>query len=472
MKNIQSIRKNTVVLSVMGILTIVFGFGLNIAITRYLGDVAFGKYTFALALTSISSIILDFGFNQLTIREVSRDKSLNGMYLGNILVMKILLSIVFLGFIYWLITLMGYPSDTKLIVSIIAIYTVFASFNQLFKSSFRAFEKMEYDAISTIIEKSIIALIGILLLVLGFDLIYLVLLYVLSSFVSLLISFILLSTKIGIVKFDINLDYWKSMIYKAIPFGLTSFFVLIYVKIDTVMISFIMGDAPVGWYSAAVSFIVGISFIPSVLIGSIFPVFSRLHVESKTTLIDFYEKAFKYLFIIVFPIGVGTTILADKFVLLVYGQQFTNSIIVLKILIWWHVLGSLNWLSGTILQSTNNQRAFAVSTCVCAFINIVLNLYFIPTMGYIGASLTTIITEIVSFMLLYRFVSMFLYRLPILENVAKTIVSGLVMGIAVYLLKSYSLFPVILIAVLIYFSTLIITKGFSKADLKIILTKK
>src|SRR3989442_6194300 len=53
-----------------GLLLILF-----IAAGRTLGDVEFGKFSFALALGTIFETLMDFGLHQVTIRAVARDRS-------------------------------------------------------------------------------------------------------------------------------------------------------------------------------------------------------------------------------------------------------------------------------------------------------------------------------------------------------------------------------------------------------------
>jgi O-antigen/teichoic acid export membrane protein len=269
-------------------------------------------------------------------------------------------------------------------------------------------------------------------------------------------------------EFEVDFAFWKTLIRNAIPFGLAAIFVIIYVRIDAVMLSMMVGDAPVGWYNAAVTLILGLSFIPGVFLGVVFPVFSKFHTSSIDSLNNAYEKTFKYLFIILFPIGIGTTLLADKFILLLYGDQYTHSIIALQILIWWNVFGALNWLFGTILLSINKEKIVAVSTGIGAILNVILNLFLIPIMSYVGASITTVITEILLFALLFYYVSMHLYRLPLLNVTAKTIAAGIIMGISIYYIKSFNVLMVVTIAGVIYFLALAALGGISKEDITLI----
>ncbi|HYM24128.1 MAG TPA: oligosaccharide flippase family protein, partial [Vicinamibacterales bacterium] len=48
---------------------------LMIAAGRVLGDVEFGKFSFALLLGGIFETLMDFGLHQVTVRAVARDRS-------------------------------------------------------------------------------------------------------------------------------------------------------------------------------------------------------------------------------------------------------------------------------------------------------------------------------------------------------------------------------------------------------------
>ena len=76
MNAVQRIAKNTAALFAAQFVVSILGLVLSIFIARNLGDVIFGKYSFALAFTAIFAVFSDLGYNTLLIREVARDKSL------------------------------------------------------------------------------------------------------------------------------------------------------------------------------------------------------------------------------------------------------------------------------------------------------------------------------------------------------------------------------------------------------------
>jgi len=88
MNTVQRIAKNTGVLTLMHFVTMGLGLIFTVSLARCFGDVAFGKYSFAVAFTALFAVLMDLGFNQLTIREVARDKALAKKYMRNILISK------------------------------------------------------------------------------------------------------------------------------------------------------------------------------------------------------------------------------------------------------------------------------------------------------------------------------------------------------------------------------------------------
>jgi O-antigen/teichoic acid export membrane protein len=88
MNTVQRIAKNTSVLAISQVITSILGFFLFIYIARYLGEVGFGKYSFALAFTGLFAIIANFGMNNYIIRELARNKEQTSEYLINVSVIK------------------------------------------------------------------------------------------------------------------------------------------------------------------------------------------------------------------------------------------------------------------------------------------------------------------------------------------------------------------------------------------------
>lgn len=468
MTTMKTVVKNTFVLMAAQTINRVMSFILIMYIARFLGDIGLGKYSFALAFSGLFVILSDLGLSILSTREVARNKHIAGKYLGTGAIIKFILSILAYVLIFITINLMDYPHDTTIVVYIIGLSVILNSLAQFLQSIFRAFEKMEYEAISIIIQKIVVTGGGISILILGYGLIELVLVVLFGSIINLLFSLFVMVTKFAKPEFQTDWGFWKSTIKKALPFGLAIICTTIYFQIDTVMLSVMKGDAVVGWYNAAYKLIFALMFIPTALVNSIFPVFSRFHVSSKDSLRRAYDKSFKYLFIIGFPLAMGTTILAGRIILLIYGKGFVHSVITLQILIWAALLMFLTYLLGNTLGAIDKQPLVLKVAMVNAGVNILLNLLLIPRFSYIGASIATVATEAIGFALLFYFTSKYIYKFSLYNYVFRPILASLAMSTLLFYPKGPSLLLLIPAAIFLYFGVLCLLKAFSKEDVDLI----
>ncbi|KKI00363.1 hypothetical protein EO95_13895 [Methanosarcina sp. 1.H.T.1A.1] len=457
MNTIQKITKNTSVLFVAQIVSLGLGFLYTIYTARYLGAGRFGILCFALAFTSIFGVFADLGLNTLATREISRNMSLSRKYLGNIIPLKVILAIITLGFIVQIINLIGYSDETKKVVYIIALSAILTTFTGIFNSIFQAFEKMEYQSIGLILQ-SMLMFIGVLfalnqrLDIISFSFIYLVV-----NFIVLGYSSIICVWKFVLPKFEVDWSFWTHTIKAALPFGLTGISGLAYTYTDSVMLSLMQGDEVVGWYSAAYRLPLILLFIPSVINISIFPLMSRSYISSKSSLKSICEVYCISMLIIGIPIGVGTTALADKIILLIFGSGYEPSVIALKILIWTIVITYSGAAFVKLFESTNRQIVITKISGICLVVNIILNLLLIPKFSYIGASVATVITEfiLVGSIFIYSYKSG--YGIPgkkLIRIISKITVSSIIMGVFVWYFVNLNLLLLVSLAIPLYFGVL------------------
>jgi len=155
-------------------------------------------------------------------------------------------------------------------------------------------------------------------------------------------------------------------------------FVTVFYWISTVMLSFMKGDAVVGWYYAAYRMVLALLFVPGAWGSTIFPVMSKFYVISRDSLRFSFEKSFKYLTILGIPIGVGATVLAQRLILLIFGAEYANSATALQISVWSSVF---IFMGATFSNSFNSFNMQVMETKIagsCVALNVVLNLLLIP----------------------------------------------------------------------------------------------
>lgn len=470
MNTIQRIAKNTIFLASSNIISVVFSFFFLVYTTRYLGSEKYGLLSFAIAFASITIFLADIGISSVIVRDVARDKSKTSVYVGNSILMKVILAAITLLSTAAIGFALGYPSSTIKMVMVILLSLIIVSFSGIFSSILSAYEIMEYISIGTVIYNLVMLTFAMLAISLGVDVYGFAYVYLFSSIVFLCYFAIVFLRKMPRPKWDVDLAFWKYMVKEAIPFGLSSVFVRVYYYVDTVMISLLISNPNevMGWYNAAYRMVIILSFIPVTFLGSIYPIMSKFYVSSDKYLGFMYERSFKYLMALAIPIGVGTTILGKDLISLVYGPAFASSAIALQILIWSEVLIFINSAFGYLFNSINLQMIVAKQTMLAAALNILLNLILIPQYSYVGASSATVATQLFSFFFLLHFASKEGYGLPrnMVASLFKILFACLVMILFIGWFDNLPIPLLILISAIIYFILIFILGVMDKVDIQ------
>jgi len=478
MSTVQRIARNTTVLLVAQVVSYLLAFFYMMYTARYLGAAGFGILSLALAFTAIFGVLADLGLSTLTTREVARDGSQALKYLANVSAMKVILVAVAFGLIALTINLMGYPAETIRVVYILALSLVFGTFGQMFYSIFQAFERMEFQAIGQMLNAALI-LAGVMFAIKhSFGVVGFASIYVIAGAVAFAYSLAVMKLRFPnparastakVMEFDWN--FWKPTTREALPFGLTGIFGMIYTYIDSVMLSVMQGSEVVGWYNAAYRLILVLLFIPTALGSAIFPVMSRFYTTSPDSLRRGIEKLFKYMIMLGIPLGVGTTLLADRIILAVFGPGYMQSIIALQILVWTIVLTFAGAAFVKLFETTNRQVVVTRVSGICMVANIILNLLLIPRFSYVGASVVTVATELILvgavFVLAYR-TGFSISRNRLIKDVSKVTISSLVMGAFIWYSSDLNLLVLVVLATLLYFGLLYLIKGIDREDLSLL----
>lgn len=463
----KTILKNISALFGAQLITSVLNPLLLILIARKLGDEIFGKYSLLLSLTAIFLIVSDFGIKAVAIRDVARDTSRTDEYLSNIIGLKLFFSsiaiLVFIVSVY----LLDMPPDTTLASYFFAGGLFFQSMSYAFRWVFHALQVMEKEAVQRVAEKLLLLILSVLVLWSGFGLIALSAAFLVTQLIILLLSLFFASKTIRIAQIRMNLSFCRYLVKTAVFFALIEVLWMIYFRIDIVMLAKIKGETVVGWYNAAYVIVNFITLISMLSMQVFFPVLSHLYRKEKKKLKETSERLFRYLILIALPIVPAVFILSDKIITLLYGSGYPQSISALKILIFVIIFLFPGNLFAHILGSSNRHKTLTLINFTGVVVNVALNFILIPRLSYIGAGLSTIITEIILCLLLYMAVSKFL-KIESLRIFLKLSPGYAAMILLVYFGAHFPLIPVVAVAFLVYFFSAYLTGGIKTEDFSLL----
>lgn len=375
------------------ILRLIAGLFVGIWVARYLGPEQFGVFSYAVAFAVIFSSVAKLGLDGIVVRDLVRDPSQRDSYLGTAFWLKMGGAIVALGVIVVASLLTTNNSTTNLYIYIIASGTIFQSF-EVIDFYFQSKVLSKFVSICKLIQLLLSSIIKLYLIFTGSDLIWFVLVSLFDQ-VSLAASLLVAYRYQRIGNFYGYFSFLKArqLLHDSWPLIFSGLVVMIYMRIDQIMIKEMLGESAVGIYSAAIRLSEAWYFIPMVITNSLFPAIVNAKNSSQKLYYIRLQRLYTLLVWMGIAVALPMTFLSEWLVTLLYGVAYKEAGQVLVIHIWTGIFVSLGVASGSWITSENMQRYAFYRTALGAIVNVLLNLILIPRFGVIGAALATVIAQ-------------------------------------------------------------------------------
>ena len=465
MSQVRTIFKNMSWLFVSQVIGAICGFIWTILIARYLSVSDYGIMNFAISFTGIIAITMDLGISTHIIRHIATNFDSAPKYLGNAIPLKSIFS--FFTFLLALIILISMKCDeiTIQITLLFTIERIFSSMIGLFNGSLQAIEEGKYQAIGNILLNILLLIFILISIIDNFGLYGITLAYVTTNFFVVIFQYLTVQKRISKPKFELNINFCKKITLYSIPFALTSFFGMVIYSADMVMLTNMVGSYENGIYSAAYKLISVLTLFFGVYTAVIFPVMSRFYKNEKNLLVISFEKSIKYIMLIILPISFATMLYSNDIVVLFFGQKYSPTSSVLSILMWTVSLGFINGVCQNLLNASHKEKYVTLIFLVATLTNIILNFFIIPKYSYDGAAMTTVLSEIVLFILYFYSI----YKLDALpkKRVYIDLFKILITSIILYyvlLVLNLNMWLALPVGIIIYLSVIISMKTIDEDD--------
>jgi len=445
-----SVLANTLSLWLPDFLNPLLSFALIWAISRYLGAEGLGEYSLVLAYAGIFQTLASLGLVSLIVREVAKKRDEVHVFLLNSTVFGIISSIVSLVVMIGLVYAMGYERSV-FIASVVMAFSLLPSTPIWYMDGvFRAFEKSHYVAITYLAENVLRVAACILLVVLGYGIVPVFVVSVAVRVFALALMARFYWKVLGRPRWEFRPDIWRLLLTQSPVFLNIVIFSTIHLNIDQIMLSKLKDVHSVGIYSAAMRLLSMCVALPLAFSNAVLPFFTREYVHGMEQLRSFVANSCRHLFLGTFPVVVGTAILADQIITLIYGTGFADSVPLLRVLIVALVPFGTVFTLAQVLIATDNQKVDMTINMVSAAINVVLNFVLIPLYGEMGCVLANLGTIIIFNELQYAYIRKHLFALPILRIAAKPFAAAAGMGVVTLLLRDWHVFANVGISAVAY----------------------
>lgn len=364
-------------------------------IVRVIGVENFGLISFALSFIFFFVAFVDYGFYLTATSQISQNKNnqdkINEIF-NSIIQIKILL--ILLSFI--ILNLLVFSFE-KLYLNIELYYFTFLfliGYSLFPVWFFQGLENMKYITIINIIGKLVYVILIFTFLNNKDDFLLIPLFNGISYLLIAIISQIIIRKKFNIKYKLQNINQIIFYLKDGWHIFLSNLSTTIYTTSPAFILGLFTTNMNVGYYSAAEKIIKALQGGLQPIFQTIYPHISSMCKHSPTQALFFIKKVTIIVSIITFSISIITFYFADKIVILVLGNQYIESIIILKILSFVPFFGSLNNMFG--IQTMVNfgkkkelMKIIMIGSLIYFFSVVILAYYY----QEVGSSIALLIVE-------------------------------------------------------------------------------
>jgi O-antigen/teichoic acid export membrane protein len=189
---------------------------------------------------------------------------------------------------------------------------------------------------------------------------------------------------------------WKGVLGAAAPLALANLFIQLYARIDLVILAAIKPPEDVGQYGAAYKFLEAALLVPSLVTGTLLPVFASSFQAGRDVLNRRYRRSIHLITVIALPVAVGGGMIAWRVLPELPGfSKFEGGGVALSILCPAAGLAFIAFVIQGALISGHQQRRVLRISAIGAVFNVAINLALIVPFSYVGAAIATTLTELV-----------------------------------------------------------------------------
>jgi O-antigen/teichoic acid export membrane protein len=368
---------------------------------RFLSSADYGRFSYALALTTIIETIMDLGLGPVTVRAVARDRATADRLFRHVLGLKLVWVAIGLALLAVVAPILRSDPQVIHLCYLMGLSSAMRSYLLTARGLLQGLARFDLEAVVVVGDRLLLLAAGGATLSAGYGLLGLAMAFVGSRVAMLFAVTLLLGRIVGPVAPQFDRTAWRDLQTAALPLGFFMIALNLYTYIDTVILGVIGTDRETGWYAASYRVYEGLTYAPSILAAVLSPRLSYLFVHDRPKHRHLLTRALLGSMLLGVALG-GIAVWAARPILMtLFGAAYAPAVRPLQILAAGALFVFGTWILHAAAISTNLDRRLVVTTAVGLAANVILNLIFIPRWGISGAAGATVIAEAITVGLLW-----------------------------------------------------------------------
>jgi PST family polysaccharide transporter len=364
-------------------------------LVRILGPEKYGLIAFAQAFIQYFIIVTDYGFNLSATRKIAiarEDSEKLSQIVNTVMFIKAILALIcFLALLGCIYTFDKFQSDSLLYIYTFGMVIGNLCFPVWF---FQGIEKMRYISFLNIFAKIIFTLSIFIFVKQQDDFLLIPIINSLGYITAGIISLYMIVNKFNIKIQKVS----NKMVTEEIKDGwhifLSTAAISLYTASNTFILGLLTNNTIVGYYSAGEKAVKAVQGVIGPISQAVYPHINKLVTESPVCALKFIKKVLLILGAVGFILSLFLALFADIIVGVLLGNQYANSVNVIKILAFLPFIIALSNVFGiqTMLIFKLN-KAFSNIIVTAGLLNISVTFLLIPLYQHTGTAITVVMTE-------------------------------------------------------------------------------
>lgn len=387
---VQKLVRNTGWLMVDRVLRMGVGFFVGIWVSRYLGPDQFGFYNYLLAVVGLLTPLASLGLDSIVVRELLSKPELTPRLLGTALALKLSGALVVVALSVLSISLlMPGHAEARLLVAIIAAGGLAQAFD-VSDLWFQSQTSAHYTVFAKGLAFLLASILKVVLILNNAGLSAFVWVGLGEALIGALGSAVLFSRLVmPLSLWRFRLSTGRDLLKSSWTLLLSGVAIMIYMKIDIVMLTQMRGEQATGIYSAALRLSEVWYFIPTVIVTSVTPTIIAARRQDEALYYRHLDRLFRLMCCIGFVIALPITLTSQILVNTLFGEAYRGAGPVLAVHVWAAIFVFLGVAQSVWDVAEDLTGLFLFRTVVGALVNVVLNLLLIPSFAALGAAIAT-----------------------------------------------------------------------------------
>lgn len=443
------------------------GLTVVIPVARFLSAEDFGRYTVALAVSSMLGLLVQSGMGGYLVRSGTQAPERLGVVLAHVLFLQSLVGLAAIAASALIGYVLGYDAATLLTTVLLTAAAVLVTINQSQMAVLVSLKRVRTTAAFTTAQAFVLAVLTVVPVVAGAGPVGIGAANLATAVISFPIAQALVrkhwTLKLSFQREGLRETFGVSTAYAANKVGQA-----IFTYIDAILIQAINGNAAAAQYGVAYRLNVALRMVPTVYGESLQQPAARLAKVDRDGLAELFNRAASQLFILAVPLVLGGAVLAEPLVRLLFGDRYATSGPILAVLLLTLLVQFPRAAVITSALAVGLERRVVVAYGMTIVVNLSANAILIPAYGPLGAAISMVISVPVFGLFMARQLGRVGIPLRVDRRWAKAVVAGLIMMGVVWVLADLPLLIPILVGAAVYMATLVALDTLDEADLTMV----